>query len=67
MTKAGVVPDGAYYSRRSSDKKGKPPPVSRPRTAERRADMKCIGGTWYYKGRAYSSLYEALVANWPKK
>ena len=24
-------------------------------------------GVWYYRGKTYSSLHEALVDNWPKK
>lgn len=29
--------------------------------------MRYHKGMWYYKGKTYSSLHEALVANWPKK
>ena len=29
--------------------------------------MKCFGGTWYYQGKRYDSLHDALVASWPKK
>ena len=29
--------------------------------------MKCIGGTWYYQGKAYKTLHDALVAAWPKQ
>lgn len=27
--------------------------------------MKCVNGVWYYGGRSYATLYEALVAVWP--
>lgn len=27
--------------------------------------MKCVGGVWYYRGRSYATLYEALAAVWP--
>ena len=29
--------------------------------------MKYHNGVWSYKGKTYTSLYEALVANWPKE
>lgn len=27
--------------------------------------MKCVNGVWYYKGRSYATLREALAAVWP--
>jgi hypothetical protein len=29
--------------------------------------MRHYHGVWYYKGKTYSNLHEALVANWPNK
>lgn len=28
--------------------------------------MKCVSGVWYYQGRSYATLYEALAAAWPR-
>lgn len=28
--------------------------------------MKRVNGIWYYRGRSYPTLYEALVAVWPQ-
>lgn len=28
--------------------------------------MKCVGGIWFYQGRSYATLHEALVAAWPQ-
>lgn len=27
--------------------------------------MKRVNGVWYYQGRSYATLYEALAAAWP--
>ena len=28
--------------------------------------MKRVNGIWYYQGRSYATLYEALAAAWPQ-
>ncbi len=28
--------------------------------------MKRVNGVWYYRGRSYATLYEALAAAWPQ-
>ena len=34
--------------------------------AEGGEDMRYHMGMWYYQGKTYKSLHEALVANWAK-
>lgn len=31
------------------------------------ANMKFQHGMWWYKGKSYNSLHEALTAIWPRK
>lgn len=31
------------------------------------ANMKFQNGMWWYKGKSYATLHEALVAIWPSK
>ena len=42
-------------------------PVVTHQDGRKEGSMKYHNGVWSYKGKTYASLYEALVANWPKK
>ena len=50
-----------------SPKRQKISPVSQTGEKKGGKGMRCYHGVWYYQGKQYSSLHEALVAIWPNK
>ncbi len=42
-------------------------PVVTHQDGRKEGSMKYQNGKWHYQGKVYDSLYEALIANWPKK
>ena len=56
-----------YYNhvRRATDWQIKSPGATNT-GAEGGEDMRYHLGMWYYQGKTYNSLHEALVANWAK-